>query len=99
MVFSSSMSEEDFFKWLRSKGVSDKDCKTLSGKMPQYDCIILLLLIDDVIKLPSENGVTALEFVQSDTEDFNDIGLTKFGKKRVLKILVEIKTVQSSRSS
>ena len=48
MTFNSSMSEEDFFKWLRSRGVSDKDCKTLSGKMPQYDCIILLLLIDDV---------------------------------------------------
>jgi hypothetical protein len=32
MMFSSSMSVEDFFKWLRSKGVNDKDCKTLSGK-------------------------------------------------------------------
>ena len=28
----SSMSNEDFFKWLGSKGISDKDCKTLSGK-------------------------------------------------------------------
>ena len=32
LIFSSSMSDEDFFKWLRSKGISDKDCKTLSGK-------------------------------------------------------------------
>ena len=48
VVFSGSMSEEDFFKWLRSKGVSDKDCKTLSGKMPQCNCIVLLLFIDDV---------------------------------------------------
>ena len=32
LMFSSSMSDEDFFKWLRSKGVSDKDCKILSGK-------------------------------------------------------------------
>ena len=32
LTFSSSMSDEDFFKWLRSKGISDKDCKTLSGK-------------------------------------------------------------------
>ena len=32
LTFSSSMSDEDFFKWLSSKGVSDKDCKTLSGK-------------------------------------------------------------------
>ena len=28
----SSMSDEDFFKWLRSKGISDKDCKILPGK-------------------------------------------------------------------
>ena len=34
LMFSSSMSDEDFFKWLRSKGVSDKDCKILSGKYP-----------------------------------------------------------------
>ena len=46
----------------------------------------------------SENGVTALVFVQSDAEDFDDIGLTKFGKKRVLKILAEVKTVQSKSS-
>ena len=32
LTFSSSMSEEDFFKWLKSKGLSDKDCNTLSGK-------------------------------------------------------------------
>ena len=32
MTFSSSMSDEDFFKWLRSKGVNNKDCKTLSGR-------------------------------------------------------------------
>ena len=42
---------------------------------------------------PSENGVTPLEFVQSDAEDFNDIGLTKFGKKRVLKLLAEVKVI------
>ena len=37
LTFSSSMSDEDFSKWLRSKGISDKDCKTLSGKLV---CII-----------------------------------------------------------
>ena len=36
MIFNSSMSEEDFFTWLRSRGVSVKDCKTLSGKTHQY---------------------------------------------------------------
>ena len=32
LTFSSFMSKEDFFKWLGSKGVNEKDCKTLSGK-------------------------------------------------------------------
>jgi hypothetical protein len=32
LTFSSSMSIEDFFKWLRVKGVNDEDCKTLTGK-------------------------------------------------------------------
>ena len=32
VTFNNSMSEEDFFKWLKSRGVSDKDCKTLTGK-------------------------------------------------------------------
>ena len=44
-----------------------------------------------VIIYTSENGVTALDFVQSDAKDFDDIGLTKFGKRRVLKILAEVK--------
>ena len=93
MTFNSSMSEEDFFMWLRSRGVSVKDCKTLSGKTHQYTTINNLMLMMFI----SENGVTALEFVQSDAEDYDDIGLTKFGKNRVLKILTEVKTV--SRSS
>ena len=42
---------------------------------------------------PLENGVTPVEFLQSDAEDFDDIELTKFGKKRVLKLLAEVKTV------
>ena len=32
MTFNTSMSEDDFFKWLRSRGVSEQDRKTLSGK-------------------------------------------------------------------
>ena len=31
LKFSSTMSDDDFFKWLRSKGISEKDCNTLSG--------------------------------------------------------------------
>jgi hypothetical protein len=32
LTFSSSMSDDDFFKWLRLKGMSEKDCKSLSGR-------------------------------------------------------------------
>ena len=39
---------------------------------------------------PSENGVTPSGFTQFDVEDFEDIGLTKFGKKLVLKALAEV---------
>ena len=42
---------------------------------------------------PSENGITPLVFVQSDAEDYDDTGLTKFGKKHVLKLLAEVKAV------
>ena len=31
LKFSSTMSDDDFFKWLRSKGISEKDCNTLLG--------------------------------------------------------------------
>jgi hypothetical protein len=33
MTFSCSMSEDDFFEWLKSKGVNERDHKTLVGKM------------------------------------------------------------------
>ena len=32
-TFNSSASDEDFFKWLRSRGISDNDCKIHSGKL------------------------------------------------------------------
>ena len=38
----------------------------------------------------TENGITPSGFIQLDAEDFNDIGLTKFGKKLILKILAEV---------
>ena len=40
LMFSSSMSDEDFIKWLRSKGISDKDCKILSGKYYTKCCLL-----------------------------------------------------------
>ena len=33
MTFSSSMSKEDFLKWLKSKGVDETVCDTLSSKI------------------------------------------------------------------
>ena len=38
-----------------------------------------------------ENGVTASGFSLLDKEDFNDLGLTKIGKKLIVKMLPEIK--------
>ena len=32
VTFDSSMSDEDFFKWLKLKGISQKDSKALSGR-------------------------------------------------------------------
>ena len=90
-MFNSSMSEEDFFKWLKSKGIGEKDCKTLSGNdnnlcccNESFDyCYMYSLIV-------LENGITPSGFTQLDAEDFNDIGLTKFGKKIVLKTLAEV---------
>ena len=31
LKFSSTMSDDHFFKWLQSKGISEKDCNTLFG--------------------------------------------------------------------
>ena len=31
LKFSSTMSDDDFFKWFRIKGINEKDCNTLSG--------------------------------------------------------------------
>ena len=50
VMFNSSMSDDNFFKWLRSRGVSDKDCKILSGKM--HYTMSLLLLTDSYVMFP-----------------------------------------------
>ena len=42
---------------------------------------------------PSGSGVTPLGFVHADQEDLNDIELTKFGKRHVLKLLTEVKAL------
>ena len=38
-----------------------------------------------------ENGVTASGFSLLDKEDFDDLGLTKIGKRLIVKMLPEIK--------
>ena len=40
---------------------------------------------------PIENGIIAAGFLLCDMEDFDDIGLTKFGKKRLLDAFKEVK--------
>ena len=37
-----------------------------------------------------ENGITPSGFTQLDAEDFDNIGLTKFGKKIILKTLAKL---------
>lgn len=44
-----------------------------------------------VMELSLENGVTPPGFTQLDADDFDDLGLTKIGKKLVLKCLAETK--------
>ena len=45
----------------------------------------------DIIMILSENGLTPPGILLLDAEDFDDMGLTKIGKKLVLKILNGIK--------
>ena len=44
-----------------------------------------------IIIVFTESGITAAGFSQLDKEDFEDLGLTKIGKKLILKILPQIK--------
>ena len=86
------MSDDDFFKWLRSKGINEKDCNTLSGTYYYTNISSTLNVNLKVMKNNFiENGVTASGFSQLDEEDFEDLGLTKIGKKLILKILPESK--------
>ena len=70
-----------------------------SALFPYYDrvyySIIATLKFMGVIQCFStiliENGVTASGFSLLDKEDFDDLGLTKIGKKLIVKMLPEIK--------
>ena len=46
---------------------------------------------DLIIIVFIESGITVAGFSQLDKEDFEDLGLTKIGKKLILKILPESK--------
>ena len=48
LIFNSSMSEGDFFQWLRSRGISEKDCKALSGKS-NVATVYMHLLLDQCV--------------------------------------------------
>jgi hypothetical protein len=58
-----------------------------------HTCIVVQTtkLLPLVCIIPIENGITASVFLRCDAEDFDDIGLTKFGKKRILKTFTEVK--------
>ena len=56
--------------------------------------IIVEIVIIMVYLFPIENGITAAGFPLCDVEDFDDIGLTKFGKKRVLCAFTEVKALK-----
>ena len=43
-----------------------------------------------LVNIIIDNGVTVAGFSRSNKEDFEDLGLTKFGKKLILRILSEI---------
>jgi hypothetical protein len=52
LKFSSTMSNGDFFKWLQSKGISEKDCNTLLGMYTK-----LIPLIFNVISYYRKNNI------------------------------------------
>ena len=45
LKFSSTMSDGDFFKWLQSKGISERDCNALSGWYI-YQYLYLILVVE-----------------------------------------------------
>ena len=45
MTFNSSMSKEDFYKWLRSRGISEEDGKTLISKYNNIICYYIYVII------------------------------------------------------
>jgi hypothetical protein len=46
-----------------------------------------------VYLFPVENGITPSGFLLCDVKDFDDIGLTKIGKKLFLRTLIEVKGI------
>ena len=55
-----------------------------------YFCYNVIHNVNNLIVQIIENGITPSGFIRLDTEDFDDIGLTKFGKKLILKTLAEV---------
>ena len=53
---------------------------------PEYCCHNIIIIIDYNIEI----GVTPSVFLLSDREDFDDIGLTKFGKAAFLNIFTKV---------
>ena len=86
VTFNCAMSEEEFFKWLKARGVSERDCKTLSGTLCYM--VIVYLLLSNIFN--TDGGVTASGFILLEAGDFDELGLTLIGKKHVLRTLKEL---------
>ena len=82
--------------------------KTARLSLVGAKCYTVLLVISDeychhviVYLSPKiiESGITSSGFLQFDAKDFDDIGLTKLGKKLFLKIFMEVKGINNLESN
>lgn len=91
------MSEGEFIEWLKLRGVSEKDCRTLTGiygYIPSIAvCNYLMKKNNNTCKLHNtDNGITPSGFTLLDVEDFEGLGLTIIGKTLVQRALRELKS-------
>ena len=70
----------------------------LSNWVPSYTAL-LVLKYNVMVSLPSDNGVTAAGFALSDAEEFDDLELTNFGKKKLIKALALAQNSMQTRSN
>ena len=82
------MSEEDFVQWFQKRGVSLADCNTLTSKEQNLN---IWPKATSLFLLSTGQGVTPAGFTVLDAEDFEGLGLSKIGKRLVVRALQEVK--------